>query len=206
MFADNVFHVRYAAIADASASIIRQLPHSINKRINKLSCDKETFDAASPLYNDALKQSNFDTNLAYTQTQDNSQRRNRQRNVIWYNPPYSKNVRTNVAQTFLKLIDKHFPPLNKLHKLFNRHTVRASYSCITNMKNVIRKHNKRILTQKNTKSDTTNNNTSTCNCQKSKECPLSKHSYYVEIIQKLIRLHEVSGTNAFFSKNCFLFR
>ena len=62
---------------------------SINKRINKLSCDEETFDAASSLYNDALKQSNFNTNLTYepaqrnTNNRNNSQTQNRWRNVIW---------------------------------------------------------------------------------------------------------------------------
>ena len=122
-------------------SIIRQLPSSINKRINKLSCNQETFNEAAPLYNGALKRSNFDTTLTYEPTnQDdnriNSQRRNRQRNVIWYNPPYSRNVRTNVGRDFLQLIDKHFPPSHKLHKLFNRHIVRVSYSCTENMKSV----------------------------------------------------------------------
>ena len=114
-------------------SIIRQIPSSINKRINKLSCNQEAFNTAAPLYNDALKRSNFDTNLTYEPTHEtdddrnNSQRRNRRRNIIWYNPPYSKNVRTNVARNFLQLIDKHFPPSHKLHTLFNRHRVRISY-------------------------------------------------------------------------------
>ena len=30
-------------------SITRQLPHSVNKRINKLSCDEEAFNAAAPV-------------------------------------------------------------------------------------------------------------------------------------------------------------
>ncbi len=32
--------------------------------------------------------------------------RNRQRNIIWFNPPFSKNVKTNIAHNFLCLIDK----------------------------------------------------------------------------------------------------
>jgi hypothetical protein len=106
-------------------AITRQLPSAINKRINKLSCNKQTFDASAPLYNNALKQSNFDTTLTYEQitneenTDNGTQRRNRQRNTIWYNPPYSKNIKTNIGQRFLQLIDKHFPTSNKLHKIFN---------------------------------------------------------------------------------------
>ena len=129
------------------APIIRQLPISVNKRINS-SCNKEVFYHAAPLYNHAVKQSNFDFSLhhepppAYCNT---STRRNRQRHVIWFNPPYSKNVKTNIARDFLRLLDKHFPPSHKLNNIFNRHTVRISYSCTDNMKSFLDKHNKIIL-------------------------------------------------------------
>ena len=29
---------------------------------------------------------------------------NRNKKIIWYNPPFSKNVKTNVAKQFLKLV------------------------------------------------------------------------------------------------------
>ena len=29
-------------------------------------------------------------------------------NIIWFNPPFSRNVSTNVAKKFLQLLDKHF--------------------------------------------------------------------------------------------------
>ena len=74
-------------------SILRELPNSINKRINTLSCDKKTFDAAAPEYNEALRRSNFNVQLTYQPP--NATRRTRSRNVIWYNPPFSKNVKTN---------------------------------------------------------------------------------------------------------------
>ena len=71
------------------------------------------------------------------------------------------------------LIDKHFPTSHKLHKLFNRHTVRVSYSCAENMKNFIRKHNNRTLTKNTTQSHTSTNNVPrTCNCQRPVECPI----------------------------------
>ncbi len=126
--------------------IIPELPHSVNRRINVLSCDKKTFEAAAPTYNDALTRSNFNTQLKYEQPDLNARTQHkRQRNVMWYNPPYSKNVKTSIAREFLQLIDKHFPPNNKLHKLFNRHTIRVSYSCSENMKSFINRHNKTIL-------------------------------------------------------------
>ena len=92
--------------------ILRELPKSINKRINTLSCDRQTFDQSAPTYSDALSKSNFNVQLEYEQQNNTRKRHNRQRNVLWYIPPYNKNVKTNLAQSFLQLIDKHFPPNN----------------------------------------------------------------------------------------------
>ena len=61
----------------------------------------------------------------------------RQRKIIWFNPPYSVNVETNIGKTFLKLIDKHFPKTNKFHKIFNRNNVKVSYSFLPNFANMI---------------------------------------------------------------------
>ena len=108
----------------------------------------------------------------------------RRRNVTLYNPPCSKNVKTNVARDFLRLIDKHFPPSHKLHTKFNRHTIRVSYSCMTDMKTFIQKHNKHILSEHEKRKETqnpvstdnqptTNNQTQTCNCRERNECPLA---------------------------------
>lgn len=33
---------------------------------------------------------------------------------MWFNPTFSKNVKTNIARDFVQLIDKHFPPNNEL--------------------------------------------------------------------------------------------
>ena len=70
--------------------ILRELPKSINKRINALSCDRQTFDQSAPTYSDALSKSNFNVQLEYEQQNNTRKRHNRQRNVLWYNPPYSK--------------------------------------------------------------------------------------------------------------------
>ncbi len=125
-------------------SIIKQLPTSINKRISALSADEQTFHESAPIYQNALRHSNFDHKLDYMKQAPQKTRRNRQRNIIWFNPPFSKNVKTNIARNFLCLIDKHFPPNHKLHKIFNRNTVKVSYSCMNNVKSIISKHNTRI--------------------------------------------------------------
>ena len=111
-------------------SILRQLPASINKRISTLSSDKQVFDDAVQSYQNALGYSNFRHELVYMPHVTQQPHRSRQRNIIWFNPPFSKNVKTNIARSFLKLVDTHFPIGNKLHKIFNRNTVKVSYSCI----------------------------------------------------------------------------
>jgi hypothetical protein len=51
-----------------------------------------------------------------------------------------KNVSTNIGQTFLNIIDDEFPPGHPLHKIFNRNTVKISYSCMPNIKQTIDGH------------------------------------------------------------------
>ena len=116
-------------------SIIKHLPASISTRISSLSCDPDEFNKASQTYNDALKTSGYHENLRYVniENRNNNRSKNRPRNIIWFNPPYSENVQTNVARSFLSLIDKHFPKAHILHKLFNRNNVKVSYSCTSNM-------------------------------------------------------------------------
>ena len=41
-------------------TIIKNLPASINKRLSNISCKKEEFDKAAPLYTDALAKSGYD--------------------------------------------------------------------------------------------------------------------------------------------------
>ena len=93
-------------------------------------------------------------------------RRNRGRNIIWHNPPFSKNVKTNIAKQFLYLLGKHFGRNHKYHKIFKRNNVKISYSCMDNMTNVISSHNKKITNSYN------ETNCKTCNCRNKRNCPL----------------------------------
>ena len=81
------------------------------------------------------------------------------------------NIATNVGQEFLKLIDFHFPPGDKLHSVLNRSTVKVSYRCLPNMGAQVAKHNAKIL---NSSKNAPTRAPPSCNCQKSKvdECPL----------------------------------
>ena len=65
--------------------------------------------------------------------------------MIWYNPPYSANTKTNIGKIFVNLINKHFPKTNNVHKIFNKNTVKISYSCMSNISSAISGHNKNLL-------------------------------------------------------------
>ena len=79
----------------------------INKRLSDLSSNKEDYEKAKPLYEIALNESGYKTTLTYTKTR-NVNNRNRAHNIVWFNPPYSQNVKANVGKTFLKLVKKAF--------------------------------------------------------------------------------------------------
>ncbi len=68
-----------------------------------------TFQDAAPTYQNALRHRNFSHKLEYMPYRTQQSHRNRQRNIIWFNPPFSKNVETNIARNFLSLVDTHFP-------------------------------------------------------------------------------------------------
>ena len=75
----------------------------------------------------------YKTKLQYQQPKENQNKKKIKRNIIWFNPPYSKFVKTNIAGIFIKLISKHFPPNHKFIKIFNKNTIKLSYSCMPNI-------------------------------------------------------------------------
>ena len=79
--------------------------------------------------------------------------------VVWFNPPYSQSVKTNIGKMFIKLVRKHFPKNSKYHKIFNLNTLKLSYCCTTNVGNIIKQHNSKLL------SKTNDNNNRKCNCK-----------------------------------------
>ena len=137
-----------------------------------------------------LDESGYHYTLQYEPPTTN-RRKNRQRNnIIWYNPPFSKNTSTNIGYKFLALIDKHFPKDHKLGKIFNRNTIKISYSCMNNAKQIIDNHNKQILksyTQANdtaTANPNTIQNKKTCNCRQKNTCPLEGNCLQSSVIYR----------------------
>ena len=62
----------------------------------------------------ALRDSGYtDFKLEFNKTSNNHTKRNRQCNIIWFNPPFSRAVSTKVGKRFLQLLRHHFSPSDK---------------------------------------------------------------------------------------------
>ena len=62
-------------------SIMKDLPQIINKRLSDLSCNKEEFDKAKPLYEKYLHENGYKASMSYAQREAKNSR-NRSRNII----------------------------------------------------------------------------------------------------------------------------
>ena len=118
-----------------------------------------------------------------TNNNPQSSKRKRHRKVTWFNPPYSKNVKTNIARKFLQL-DKQFPKTSRLHKIFNRNNIKVSYSCMSNVKTSISNHNRQVLKQQAEPS-------ASCNCRSLNECPLNGKC----LTESLVYQAEITATD-----------
>ena len=111
------------AMSNHPPPILRNIPDMIARRVSSISVDSGVF--ADATYRNALAASGLSANIKYIDPtppaamNGSKEKRKRKRNVVWFNPPYSKSVRTNIAGTFLRLIDKHFPKGSKMNKIFN---------------------------------------------------------------------------------------
>ena len=63
----------------------------ISNRLSDISSEKEHFDKAAPIFNEALKNSGFNETLKFSPTIPT--RGQRGRYIIWFNLPFSSNVK-----------------------------------------------------------------------------------------------------------------
>ena len=98
----HYFHIQ----SDHPPSITKELPRSIEKRLSQLLSSKDIFYETTPYYEQRLASCGYNEKLTYQQKGENNENnknigkngKNRKRNIIWFNPPYSKSLKTN---TFL---------------------------------------------------------------------------------------------------------
>ena len=149
-------------------NIIKPFPKTIRKCLSQLSCNEDIFNESAPFYEDKLQQSGYQQKLNYNPVNTKTyNKRNHKRNIIWFNPPFSKSVSTKIGKYFLDLLDKHFPKNHCFYKIFTRNSANVSYSCTKKMKTIINNHSKNILGKQ------PSINTSTCNCRNKEACLLN---------------------------------
>ena len=131
--------------------------------ISRTSSYEDIFHASKVEYETPLKNSGYkNIDFKYDLENKNNNRQNTQRNITWFNLPFSQAVSTNVAKRFLDLLDKHSLPNNQLHKILNRNTVNISYSYTPNVSSIIKSHNKKLINAENKQ-------LTDCNCRKNEE-------------------------------------
>ena len=117
---------------------------------------REIFETSKIEFKIALKINEYKDRLVYENSSVNANDKNekkRKHNVIWYNPPYSANVKTNIRKIFFKILNKHFP---------RGHTVKLNDSSTKNMASLIATHNLSILNP--------NDQVYGCNCPLQHKC------------------------------------
>ena len=109
-----------------------------------------------------------------TTTATADRKRVRKRVITWFNPPFDMKVKTNVGRKFRTMVEECFPEGHKLRKIFNKNTLKLSYSCMPNVKRKIDQHNHSLLHGKQ-------NDPKPCVCT-NYECPLDKRCRQADIV------------------------
>ena len=95
-------------------ALLKNIPENINKRLTSISSSKKVFNDAIPPYQKALDESGY--NHKHTYNPQPTRNRNRKRKVIWYNPPWNANVKTNLGRKFINIINRCFPNEHPLQR------------------------------------------------------------------------------------------
>ena len=77
-----------------------------------------------------------------------------------------------------------------MHKIFNKNTVKVSYSCINNMDTIISGHNYNILNPKHKSFG--------CNCRKKDSCPLNGEYLTPKVIYRTDVSNEANKDQKFY--------
>ena len=90
------------------SSVIKQLTNSINKRLCENSANEQLFNTVKPVYENALRKSGYKSSLKYSEEIHQHGSNKRARKIIWFNPPFTQTVKTNVAKSFFRLLNNIF--------------------------------------------------------------------------------------------------
>ena len=85
-------------------NIIKYIPASIETRLSNLSSTETILKESTKYYENNLRQSGYNNKLTHKTTDTNHQKHSKhKRKIVWFNPPFSKNVSTKIGKSFLSL-------------------------------------------------------------------------------------------------------
>ena len=198
----NDIPVYVSTLSNHPPSVLRAIPNGINTRLSNLSANEEIFKKSIPEYQDALKRSGHKFQLTYNPTTEcNQKKRKRTRKITWFNPPFDAGVKTNIGKEFYNILLHSFPPHHKLHKIFNKNTVKLSYSCMPNFKTILDNANQKKMTnQEQNKTP----DVKKCNCRDKISCPLQNKCLEKNVIyQATVTTKEREETYVGMTENAF---
>ena len=151
--------------------VLKQIPEGVCKRLSNNSSSEAQFVQHTAHFGAALKEAGYTEDLKYKPSiPQDEEKRKRRRKVIWFNPPWSQNIKTDIIGRFLTLVRKHFKKGSTLYHLFNTKKLKASYSTGPNMKQLIASHNCKVLLKAEGREPPTSYG---CNCIEGVQaCPL----------------------------------
>ena len=87
-------------------------------------------------------------------------------------------MKKNIGKLFIKLLRKHLTKNSKQHKILNLNTLKLRYCCTTNVVNIIKQHNSKVLIRAN------DNNNRKCNCRSKPIQPLNGQCLTQRLVYK----------------------
>ncbi|GAB1604561.1 hypothetical protein Ahia01_000737600 [Argonauta hians] len=125
-------------------------------------------------------------NSRHTRAYKKPSKRYKGRDVIWFNPVFNLDVTTKIGKKFFEALEKNIPKGHKYRCLFNKNTIKLSYTTAPNLKAYINKYNniklKRYFnklnkvkhispTNTNNLTDNEIEHSNRCNCRTRASCP-----------------------------------
>ena len=143
-------------------------------RLLQLSCNQHMFNYSAIVYQKATPKSGYYNELKYQHLSNfikQAKTRKEKPKILWFYPPFSEHVKTNIGKTFFSiLLEKHFPSSHRLRKICNKLYAEHGSDSMQD--------NRSILGLKST------NVHSLCNCRHKAECPQNDNYRKKAIIYK----------------------
>ena len=111
--------------------VLKSIPKSVEQRLSQISSNENCFVEQKREYEQALSKAGHEVVLEYKETAQNNdnfnsgtsrkRKKRKGRKCIWFNPPHSDTVSSDIGRLFLNAVEKHFSGDKFLKKLFKIH-------------------------------------------------------------------------------------